>query len=56
MIIVAHGVRKEIGARLGVSQPTVRRALRGASDTAAARRVRHVAVKEYGGVAVVRRK
>lgn len=49
-IIMPHGAAKELGRVLRVSQPTIREALRYKSDTEIARKIRHTAVKEFGGV------
>lgn len=52
MILVSYGMSKDIQKALGYSQPTIRRALRGADDTDVARRIRIYALKN-GGVEVM---
>lgn len=47
-----YGVGTAIAAACGVSEVTVSNALTGKIDTAAAEKVRYVAIKEFGGVAV----
>ncbi len=47
-ILVPQGMCVDIQRVLGYSQPTIRRALRGANDTLAARRIRKFAI-EHGG-------
>lgn len=49
-IIVKHGVTKRISRELGCNPLTVRYALRGATDSELARKIRREAVKNYGGV------
>lgn len=49
-ILLPHGQSKKIGEALNVSQPTIREALRYQSNTEVAKRIRHTAVKEFGGV------
>lgn len=53
-ILLPTGKRAALVRALKLSYPTVRAALRFASDTETAKRVRHVAIKEYGGVIVER--
>ena len=42
------GTGKEISRRLNVSEHTVSVAIRGKSDTATARRIRAIAIRDYG--------
>lgn len=44
------GTGKEISKRLGVSEHTVSVAIRGKSDTATARRIRAIAIRDYGAI------
>ena len=53
VILIPRGVSIGIQNALGYSQPTIRRALRGADDTDAARRIRRYALQN-GGVELVR--
>ena len=42
------GTGKEISRRLRVSEQTVSKAIRGKIDTATARRIRAIAIRDYG--------
>lgn len=48
-IYVDHGERKKLEARFRCNPITIRRALRGDTDTPLARRIRAAAINEFGG-------
>ena len=49
-ILVPQGMCSDIQRVLGYSQPTIRRALRGANDTLAARNIRKFAMENGGSM------
>ena len=49
-ILTKQGTKVELGKRFNVSQPTIRAALRGQTRSALSEKIRHTAVKEFGGV------
>lgn len=51
-IIVDFNVKKELMKTCHVTYPTIRSALNFKSDTALARRIRQIALKDFGGVEV----
>ena len=51
-ILTRHGERQELGKIFKVSQPTIRRALDGRTNTDLAKKIRTAAIKR-GGVMVV---
>ena len=50
IIVVYHGECQYLGRLFNVSQPTVRRALRGKTDTDLAKKIRHTAIVRGGKV------
>lgn len=44
--------RKMLAKRFGVSMNWVSKALLGQSDSETSRRIRNIAIKEYGGIAI----
>lgn len=48
-VIVRQGVNKKLQERLGYSEPTIRKALRGITKSKIANEIRQVAIKEFGG-------
>ena len=52
IVLRTYGDSQKLGRVLNVSQPTIRKALRFESDTDTARRIRHTAVKAFGGVEI----
>lgn len=46
------GTGKAIAKLLGVSEQTVSKAIRGKSDTATAKKIRTIAVRNYGAVEI----
>lgn len=48
-ILVEHGARLKIQEKTGASQPTIRKALAGKTDTQLARLIRATAINEFGG-------
>lgn len=48
-ILVEHGTRLKIQEKTGISQPTIRKALAGKTDTQLARLIRAMAINEFGG-------
>ncbi len=49
-ILLGHGERIRIMSAFSISYPTLRRALRFETDTELARKIRHTAISEYGGM------
>lgn len=48
-ILVEHGAKLQIQKKTGASQPTIRKALAGATDTQLARLIRAMAINEFDG-------
>ena len=48
-IVVDHGDQQKIAAAMGCTREMVSKSLNYAKDTALARKIRYVAVKQYGG-------
>lgn len=48
-ILVEQGVKLKLQKKTGASQPTIRRALDGKTDTLIARLIRAMAINEFGG-------
>lgn len=48
-ILVEYGARLKIQEKTGASQPTIRKALAGKTDTQLARLIRATAINEFGG-------
>lgn len=55
-ILVPTGAKLEIQKKTGASQPTIRKALDGKTDTQLARLIRAMAINEFGGTEQVIRK
>ena len=51
-VVIQHGGHKELGRIFKVSQPTIRRALNGETNTPLAKKIRTAAIKR-GGVVMV---
>ena len=51
-VIVEHGVGKKIATLFGISTVMVSNSLNYKKDSHLARRVRYVAIKDFGGIAV----
>lgn len=51
-VIVEHGVGKKIATLLGITPEMVSKSLNYKKDSHLARRVRYIAVKDFGGVLV----
>lgn len=51
-IVVSHGDSTRIALSMNCTREMVSKALNFKKDTDLARRIRHVAVKEYGGIEV----
>lgn len=51
-IVVDHGDQRKIAAAMGCTREMVSKSLNYAKDTTLARKIRYVAVKEYGGASV----
>lgn len=49
IIKVDHSVRKELMKVLNTTYPTIRKALAGYEGNALAKKIRHVAITQYGG-------
>ena len=54
-VVTQHGESKELGRIFRVSQPTIRRALNGETNTPLAKKIRTAAIKR-GGVVMVAKK
>ena len=54
-VVIQHGESKELGRIFRVSQPTIRRALNGETNTPLAKKIRTAAIKR-GGVVMVAKK
>lgn len=52
VVWIPFGVRPAIAKALNVSEKSVSQAINGNEDSAMSRKIRYVALKEYGGVAV----
>ena len=51
-VIVEHGVGKKIATLLGITPEMVSKSLNYKKDSHLARRVRYIAIKNFGGVSV----
>lgn len=49
-ILLGYGERIRLMSAFSVSYPTLRRALKFKTDTELARKIRHTAISEYGGI------
>ena len=54
-ILVEQGVKVKLQQQTGASQPTIRKALDGKTDTQLARLIRAMAKNSFGGVEVVKK-
>ena len=54
-ILVEQGVKVKLQQQTGTSQPTIRKALAGKTDTPLARLIRAMAKNSFGGVEVVKK-
>lgn len=55
-ILVEQGVKLKLQEKTGASQPTIRKALDGKTDTPLARLIRAMAINEFGGTEQVIKK
>lgn len=55
-ILVEQGVKLKLQKKIGASQPAIRRALNGETDTPLARLIRAMAINEFGGTEQVVKK
>lgn len=51
-IVIEHGCQKSIAKAFGCTREMVSKSLNYSKDTTLAKKIRYVAVKEYGGVEV----
>lgn len=49
-ILLGYGERIRLMSAFHISYPTIRKALRFETDTKLARKIRHIAISEYGGI------
>ena len=53
VVMLPYGKGKKIAQALGISEKTVTQAIKGYVDNDLARKIRYVAIKEYGGEPVI---